>query len=66
MGYGRVRNGFLQLGCDLSIPDVAMRLQSFRSLIVEMRASFLDNETVFDAGVMKKRSRDFSDYWGIT
>jgi hypothetical protein len=35
-----------------SIPDAATRLQDFRSLIVEMRASLLDRdcETVVDAG----------------
>jgi hypothetical protein len=33
-----------------SIPHVATRLQGFRPLIVEMIASFLDREIVFDAG----------------
>jgi hypothetical protein len=40
------------IGASGSIPDAATRLQDFRSLIVEMRASLLDRdgETVADAG----------------
>ncbi|KAF8269599.1 hypothetical protein EI94DRAFT_1799015 [Lactarius quietus] len=40
------------MGTSGSIPDAATRLQDFRSLIVEMRASLLerDYETVADAG----------------
>jgi hypothetical protein len=53
-----------------SVPNAATRLQDFRSLVVEMRASLLPTATArqrsMQEGAMNRRSRDTSDYWRVS